>query len=257
VSDLSAWLAAARELGDAGACARTREGAGGRCMMRQCNARTRGGGRCGNAPVPGHWRCRLHGGLSSGPRHLTTDATAARIFRMQRGRLRWLASLRAAGLKVPCGRKACGSRPRSQYRLAAKAQKAIEERMAVMTKKKTAPPPALPQGTAPAPTEPVTPAGGPVALPKKSKGERLSDLTDLGLEQARIILGADIDPNDRSPSALKQMSIVANVALQIIGQQARLDEAALRASRDNFDYGEFYRSFGSAAEPGIDNEHDE
>lgn len=33
-----------------------------------CGARTRAGGKCQCKPVPGGRRCRLHGGLSTGPR---------------------------------------------------------------------------------------------------------------------------------------------------------------------------------------------
>lgn len=33
-----------------------------------CNARTRSGHKCKNAPTVGKRRCRLHGGLSTGPR---------------------------------------------------------------------------------------------------------------------------------------------------------------------------------------------
>ena len=33
-----------------------------------CNARTRSGGECKNSPILGKQRCRLHGGLSTGPK---------------------------------------------------------------------------------------------------------------------------------------------------------------------------------------------
>ncbi|WP_404811487.1 HGGxSTG domain-containing protein, partial [Acidithiobacillus caldus] len=33
-----------------------------------CMARTRSGGQCQRYPVPGKTRCRLHGGLSTGPK---------------------------------------------------------------------------------------------------------------------------------------------------------------------------------------------
>ena len=33
-----------------------------------CGAKTRAGGRCAKSPVAGKNRCRLHGGLSTGPK---------------------------------------------------------------------------------------------------------------------------------------------------------------------------------------------
>ena len=41
----------------------------------RCGARTRAGGECRNHIVPGSWRCKLHGGLSTGPR--TPEGRAA------------------------------------------------------------------------------------------------------------------------------------------------------------------------------------
>ena len=37
-------------------------------VVSTCNARTRSGDKCKNAPTVGKRRCRLHGGLSTGPR---------------------------------------------------------------------------------------------------------------------------------------------------------------------------------------------
>jgi hypothetical protein len=81
----------------------------------RCGATTRQGGPCRKTPVAGHWRCRFHGGLSTGPRNrfaVTPAQQAAlraalpgRIAAMQAGRMEWLARLKAAGEKAPCGRK--------------------------------------------------------------------------------------------------------------------------------------------------------
>ncbi len=80
-----------------------------------CGATTRRGEPCGKRPVKGHWRCRFHGGLSTGPRNrfaVTPAQQAAlqatlprRIAAMQAGRMEWLASLKARGEKAPCGRR--------------------------------------------------------------------------------------------------------------------------------------------------------
>jgi hypothetical protein len=49
-----------------------------------CGAYARTTGRaCGNAPMPGKKRCRMHGGLSTGP---TTDEGRAAIAASNRGR---------------------------------------------------------------------------------------------------------------------------------------------------------------------------
>nr|WP_277817052.1 HGGxSTG domain-containing protein [Tabrizicola sp. SY72] len=48
-----------------------------------CGARTRRGRACSRKVVPGRFRCRLHGGLSTGPRSL---AGKARIAAAQRRR---------------------------------------------------------------------------------------------------------------------------------------------------------------------------
>ena len=180
-------------------------------MKRRCNARTRQGGLCGNAAVPGHWRCRLHGGLSrsSGPRHLTPKAIAARVARMQAGRARWLERMRLAkqqGLidKVPGGRR----RQRSKDRHIAQAQRVVEE---MMVAKNSTLPTATSAGDPPAPL-------GEKPWDRMTKAEKLSRATDLALDCARQILELGIDPKD-----VKLLAQVKDTALTIISQQIRLD----------------------------------
>jgi len=62
----------------------------------KCGARTRAGGRCKACAVwnpladkPRNGRCRLHGGLSTGPR--TKKGLARTLEALQAGRARWLA----------------------------------------------------------------------------------------------------------------------------------------------------------------------
>jgi len=63
----------------------------------KCGAKTRIGSPCQMKPVPGARRCRLHGGLSTGP---TTVAGRDRIAKAQRWRwARWRA-MRAKGEAV-------------------------------------------------------------------------------------------------------------------------------------------------------------
>ena len=63
-------------------------------------------GYCKNWAVPGGTRCRLHGGLSTGP--TTPEGMARTVAAMKTGRLRWLAKLKAEGKPAPCGRKKGG-----------------------------------------------------------------------------------------------------------------------------------------------------
>jgi hypothetical protein len=107
----------------------------------RCGATTRQGGACGKHPIKGHWRCRFHGGLSTGPRNrfaVTPAQQAAlqaalprRIAAMQAGRMEWLARLKAAGLKAPCGRRPRDFDPllASLSRLDAKRAKADAKRL--------------------------------------------------------------------------------------------------------------------------------
>ena len=52
----------------------------------QCNARTRAGMPCLRTAVPGHWRCGVHGGKSTGPR--TESGKASTVAAMVEGRRR-------------------------------------------------------------------------------------------------------------------------------------------------------------------------
>jgi hypothetical protein len=56
--------------------------------------------------MPGTDRCRLHGGMSTGPR--TPEGKARCIAGMKIGRARWLADLKTQGKRAPCGRKKGG-----------------------------------------------------------------------------------------------------------------------------------------------------
>jgi hypothetical protein len=62
--------------------------------------------RCKKWALRGSRRCRLHGGLSTGP--TTPEGMARTLAAMQAGRLRWLARLKAEGKPAPCGRKKGG-----------------------------------------------------------------------------------------------------------------------------------------------------
>jgi len=87
----------------------------------RCGATNRKGEPCRQRVVDGHWRCRHHGGLSTGPRRrfAVTEAQCAAeadrigkiVDRLQEGRRLWLAGLKARGEKAPCGRKPKGYTP--------------------------------------------------------------------------------------------------------------------------------------------------
>jgi hypothetical protein len=73
---------------------------------RRCHARLKGasGGLCQNWALVGKTRCKLHGGLSTGPRpghRLSTE----RIQKMVAGRRTWLAERKSRGLKAPGGNR--------------------------------------------------------------------------------------------------------------------------------------------------------
>ena len=114
---------------------------------RRCDARTRAGGHCRRWAMPGKTRCHLHGGNSCGPRsgpcsrvetilfrnvvlpdEQKTDHAGAKrkvTARMVEGRRRWLAELKAQGLRAPCGRKRKNTPPpTAAERLDAKREKA-------------------------------------------------------------------------------------------------------------------------------------
>ncbi len=83
-----------------------------------CGARNRKGQPCRNRVCDGRWRCRFHGGKSTGPRFLyrlmpeQREARVARaVAQMREGRRLWLAGLKARGEKAPCGRKPKGFAP--------------------------------------------------------------------------------------------------------------------------------------------------
>jgi hypothetical protein len=79
---------------------------------RRCNARLKSSRKttgnlqnlfCRRWAAPGSKRCKLHGAKSTGPR--SPAGKARSIAAMVEGRRRWLAGLKAAGMKAPCGRK--------------------------------------------------------------------------------------------------------------------------------------------------------
>jgi hypothetical protein len=62
--------------------------------------------RCKNWAVRGSKRCRLHGGLSTGP--TTPEGKARTAAALKVGRARWLAKLKSEGKPIPFGRKKGG-----------------------------------------------------------------------------------------------------------------------------------------------------
>ena len=76
---------------------------------------------CRNWPVRGKKRCRLHGGLSTGPR--TSEGKARTIAAMVGGRRRLLEKLKAEGKPVPWGRKRGGVNRSAAERQLARATK--------------------------------------------------------------------------------------------------------------------------------------
>jgi hypothetical protein len=59
--------------------------------------------RCRRPCTPGSTRCRLHGGLSTGP--ISRDGKARAAAAGVAGRARWLRELRLSGQPIPFGRK--------------------------------------------------------------------------------------------------------------------------------------------------------
>ena len=79
---------------------------------------------CDRPPVPGKRRCERHGGLNTGPKSI--EGMAAVAERMKRGRLDWIARMRAEGRLLPfAGFRAKGSGTPRETR-----QKASEGRQA-------------------------------------------------------------------------------------------------------------------------------
>jgi hypothetical protein len=81
----------------------------------------RSSGRCRNWSVRGKERCRLHGGLSTGPK--TSEGKARTIAAMVEGRRRLLEKLKAEGKPVPWGRKRGGVNRSAAERQLAQASK--------------------------------------------------------------------------------------------------------------------------------------
>jgi hypothetical protein len=81
----------------------------------------RSSSRCRNWPVRGKKRCRLHGGLSTGPR--TGEGKARTVAAMVEGRRRLLEKLKAEGKPVPWGRKRGGVNRSAAERQLARASK--------------------------------------------------------------------------------------------------------------------------------------
>ena len=61
------------------------------------------GGRCRAWAMKGKTRCRMHGGMSTGPK--TDEGMARTVAAAVEGRRRWVERLKAEGKKVPGGRK--------------------------------------------------------------------------------------------------------------------------------------------------------
>jgi hypothetical protein len=80
---------------------------------------------CRNWAVRGKTRCKFHGGMSTGPR--TPEGKARVVAAMIAGRRRWIERLKAAGKKIPGGRK-----PGSRIVKAPKANSAATERRVVV-----------------------------------------------------------------------------------------------------------------------------
>jgi hypothetical protein len=92
----------------------------------------RSSSRCRNWAVRGRKRCRLHGGLSTGPR--TSEGKARTVAAMVEGRRQMLEKLKAEGRPVPWGRKRGGvNRSAAERQLAratekhARARRDLEE----------------------------------------------------------------------------------------------------------------------------------
>src|SRR5260221_7817217 len=99
-----------------------------------CGARRRHGrGICQSHPLKGHWRCRFHGGASTGAR--TQEGQARVTAAMVAGRARWVERMRRAkaqGLiaRFPGGRRP-GRKPRAKSgsRLVDRALRQVEHQL--------------------------------------------------------------------------------------------------------------------------------
>jgi hypothetical protein len=86
---------------------------------------------CRNWPVKGRKRCKLHGGLSTGP--VTSEGKARVVAAMVEGRRRWIDRMRAEGKRLPGGAKPGVTPPRVKARREAKAMLQEAERWVAMT----------------------------------------------------------------------------------------------------------------------------
>jgi hypothetical protein len=138
---------------------------------------------------------------------------AQAVANMQAGRLRWLARLKADGLKPPCGRRPGGASKRSKDPVVAKAQRIIERIEAEMAIRK--------RGglLAAVPEIDAVPAVQEKPWDKMTKAEKLESNADVSLDVTRQILALGVDPEN--PQILK---IVKDTALQIIGAAVRINE---------------------------------
>jgi hypothetical protein len=80
---------------------------------------------CRNWAIRGKTRCKIHGGMSTGPK--TPEGKARVVAAMVEGRRRWIERLKAEGKKIPGGRK-----PGSRLVKAPKVNPAAGERTAVV-----------------------------------------------------------------------------------------------------------------------------
>jgi hypothetical protein len=183
---------------------------------------------CANWATRGKLRCRLHGGAVNSGRHLSEDVHHSRSLAKARAAVVWPHPTYgiAGGLsraetarRLPNGRFAVNAKPRQERdKTIVRAQSII--RIEEMKKRKDA---SVLSPVVPQPVPPVVPWSN------KTKGEKLSELVDLSLEQNRRILSLEFDPDDRSPANLKLISILSNTALQVISQRAKLDRGILCA----------------------------
>jgi hypothetical protein len=132
---------------------------------------------------------------------------------MRAGRLRWLARLKAAGLKAPCGPQPASAPRRSEDPVIAKAQRIVERMEVEMAIRK--------RGglLAPVPEVDAVPAVQQKPWAQMSRAEKLESNADVSLDVTRQILALGVDPEN--PQILK---IVKDTALQIIGAAVRINE---------------------------------
>ena len=86
---------------------------------------------CRNWPAKGRKRCKLHGGLSTGP--VSSEGKARVVAAMVEGRRRWVDRMLAEGRRLPGGAKPGITPPAVIARRRAKAMKREAKRLAAMT----------------------------------------------------------------------------------------------------------------------------